>query len=171
MVTERVQVPGKVRKMVNEPYEVTVNMPMPGSERVEEKYFDYKDERYTEPVERTTKIPIVTRQCTDAAGRMIKIGEISKVPLHHSGPAPEKQAGRFVRSAPAPAQAVQMASSFSAPVVSRGGCDGAGCKPLSAFKRASLVNAPVDRMIGTGSLVQVGVVDPRLHGPNASGWA
>ena len=100
MVTERVQVPCKVKKMVNEPYEVTVNMPMPGTETVEEKYFEYKDERYTEPVKRTTRIPIVTRQCTDASGKMIKISEVSKVPLHHSGPAPEKQAGRFVQSAP-----------------------------------------------------------------------
>lgn len=56
-------------------------------------------------------------------------------------------------------------------VPARTGCAGSGCKPLSAFQRASLVNAPVDRMIGTGSLVQVGVVDPRLRGPNASGWA
>ena len=170
MVTERVQVPCKVKKMVNEPYEVTVNMPMPGEETVEEKYFEYKDERYTEPVQRTTRIPIVTRQCTDASGKMIKIGEISKVPLHHSGPAPEKQAGRFVQNrVPAQAQAVQMTSQTQAPVSN--GCQGSGCKPLSAFQRASLVNAPVDRMIGTGSLVQVGVVDPRLMRSNGSGWA
>jgi hypothetical protein len=70
--------------MVNEPYEVTVNMPMPGEETVEEKYFEYKDERYTEPVQRTTRIPIVTRQCTDASGKLIE--DTNVVPLHASGP-------------------------------------------------------------------------------------
>jgi len=71
MVNERVQVPCKVKKMVNEPYEVMVNQPVYGTEATTETYYVYDDETYMETVNVTKRIPIVTRQCTDASGKMI----------------------------------------------------------------------------------------------------
>lgn len=169
MVPERVQVPCKVKKMVNEPYYVTVNSPVPGTEEVEEKYFEYRDEEYTEPVKRTTRIPIVTRQCTDASGKMIKINEIDQVPLHHSGPAPETQNGSSAARIPAPTAPKQVYSQEAPAAPAADGCAKPGCKKLSVWERASLVNAPVDRNLGNGmGLVQVGVVNPRT---NNAGWA
>lgn len=57
--------------------------------------------------------------------------------------------------------------------VSKTACGAPGQDPCEVlnydFTRASLVNAPLDRNLGGGmGLVQIGVVDPRLHGNWAS---
>jgi hypothetical protein len=88
MVPEKV--PGTKRVMVRKdvPYEVTVKQAVITNEPSTEDYWETTMEEYFITKKVRKEIPIVTRRCTDASGKIITT--IKEVPLHHSGPAPNR---------------------------------------------------------------------------------
>ena len=68
------------------PYEVNVSKPVVQFEDVVEEYYVNVPEVKELTYEVTETLPVVTRQCTDARGKIIKEGELDLVPLIASGP-------------------------------------------------------------------------------------
>jgi hypothetical protein len=89
MVPEKV--PGNKKVMVRKdvPYEVTVKQPVVTTEPSTEDYWETTTEEYFITQKVRKDIPIVERRCTDASGKIVTT--IAEVPLHHSGPAPNRQ--------------------------------------------------------------------------------
>lgn len=66
------------------PYTVEVNEPVVTFEEVKEAYTIQEPYITNEPITKTETIPIVTRQCKNAHGKLVET--INEVPLHASGP-------------------------------------------------------------------------------------